>query len=192
MKCQFCPKPARPNRVLCQRCANRNRRRQRKLYQAREARGLCPGCGQAPARPGLKQCGPCAGRVVRAVQRWRNQRKARGLCASCGKKPLANANYCRGCADRANKSRLAPARCCADCPTKLKRGSQARRCPACVTVRTRQMSQALRAERTAAGICVHCGKAPARSGNKRCGPCADKALDVTRQHSQRIREAEQG
>lgn len=68
LRCNDCPKPSRPGRILCQICADRRVVTRKKLDAKRRAAGLCE-CGDAPT-PDYKTCVGCR---KKTKERWDKQ-----------------------------------------------------------------------------------------------------------------------
>ena len=96
------------------------------------------------------------------------QRVAAGLCPRCGKtEPLPERTVCAACAEKRNRaSRARDAR--------LREAGRPRRDAARARTYERKRAGRQAAERRAAGICVHCGKAPAAPERTACGECLEK------------------
>lgn len=113
--CVWCRAPREPDRegkAVCGPCAEKNKMRNKKVSENREAAGLCRRCGKTGPRPGRTLCGPCAATTTRVQRRYFERRRAAGLCKLCGRKKPA---------DRADKA------VCAECVKKMVERQQARR-----------------------------------------------------------------
>lgn len=128
-KCSNCPRPARPNLLTCQQCADRSNRRHVVLRAARRARGLCQ-CGAPPVvkRAG---CRRCLDRSLKRSQSRRNRRIAVGSCAHpgpCRRKPVQGRRMCRkhlasaAVDQKKRRARMNAARRCVSCGSKLPAG----------------------------------------------------------------------
>ena len=137
----------------------------------RKARGLCLKCGKRPPAPHRSQCGPCIEKRRSADlarhHRRTAERAAQGLCPKCGKQPPApGRSLCGACNEKRNRaSRARDAR--------LRAAGMPRRDPARARAYERERSRREADRRRAAGLCLHCGKAPALEGRTTCGPCAE-------------------
>ena len=138
----------------------------------RRARGLCLKCGKRPPAPHRSQCGACAAKK-RPADRTRHHRRtvariATGMCPKCGKRPPASGRgVCGSCAEKCNKaSRARDAR--------LRAGGLPRRDPERARAYERERRRREVEQRRAAGLCLHCGKAPALEGRTACDPCNEK------------------
>ena len=137
----------------------------------RKARGLCLKCGKRPPAPHRSQCGPCIEKRRSADlarhHRRTAERAAQGLCPKCGKQPAAaGRSLCEACNEKRNRaSRARDAR--------LRAAGMPRRDPARARAYERERSRREVEQRRAAGLCLHCGKAPALEGRTTCGPCAE-------------------
>ena len=120
--------PARPERSLCEPCAERSRirdrarhaeakaqgipyggrdpetkrradrERSRRRSEARRAAGICVRCGNAPPAEGRAMCEPCR-EDRRQAKRDRNaERRAAGLCVQCATPASGGTVYCGRCA----------------------------------------------------------------------------------------------
>ena len=171
--------PARPERTLCDPCAERHRvrdrdrhakaraqgipyggrdpetkrradrERSRRRSEARRAAGVCVRCGNAPPAEGRAMCEPCR-EDRRQAKRDRNaERRAAGLCVRCATPTPDGKAYCNPCA--------------------AVREERRQRNP-----RERLEADRRRyAERRARGDCPKCGK-PA-DGAAECQACRDAA-----------------
>ena len=137
----------------------------------RRAKGLCLKCGKRPPAPHRSQCEPCIEKRRSAdLARHHQQtaeRAARGLCPKCGKQPPATGRtLCEACNEKRNRaSRARDAR--------LRAAGMPRRDPERARAYERGRSRREVEQRRAAGLCLHCGKAPALEGRTTCGPCAE-------------------
>ena len=137
----------------------------------RRAKGLCLKCGKRPPAPNLSQCEPCIEKRRRADlarhHRRTAERVAQGLCPKCGKRPRApGRSMCGPCADKRNRaSRARDAR--------LRAAGTPRRDRERARAYERERSRREVEERRAAGLCLHCGKAPSVEGRTACEPCAE-------------------
>ncbi len=150
----------------------RERARWHRRAAERQEKGLCLACGKAPPAPGRTRCEPCAGKRREAdAQRQRRRtadRVARGLCPKCGKAPPApNRALCPSCSEKRNLAARAR-------DARLRAEGTPRRDPAKAREYERERDRRLYVERTAAGVCTKCGKAPARPDRTTCEPCAEK------------------
>lgn len=137
----------------------------------RRAAGLCLKCGKRSPAPHRSQCEPCAEKRRPADrERFRRrsaERTAQGLCPKCGKCPPApGLSQCAPCAEKSNRaSRARDAR--------LRAAGMPRRDAKRAREYERERSRREVEERRVAGLCLHCGKAPAEEGRTMCGPCAE-------------------
>ena len=109
-----------------------------------------------------------ATRRTRDLERYHRrtaERRAKGLCLKCGKRPPApGRSMCGPCADKRNRaSRARDAR--------LRAAGMSRRDPERARAYERERSRREADRRRAAGLCLHCGKAPALEGRTTCEPC---------------------
>ena len=125
----------------------------------RRAAGLCLKCGKRPPAPHRSQCEPCIEKRRSADlarhHRQTAERAARGLCPRCGKQPPApGRSMCEACNEKRNRaSRARDAR--------LRAAGIPRRDPERTRAYERERSRREAGQRRAAGLCLHCGKAPA-------------------------------
>ena len=171
--------PARPERTLCEPCAEQHRardrtrhatakaegipyggrdpearrragrKRSRRRSAARRATGLCIRCGNVAPEEGRAMCEPCR-EDRRAAKRVRHaERRAAGLCVHCATPAPGGKTYCGPCADVRDKRR--------------------QRNPAA----KRETDRRRYAERRARGDCTSCGK-PAH-GAAECVACTGAA-----------------
>ena len=137
----------------------------------RKTRGLCLKCGTRPPAPHRSQCEPCIEKRRTADlarhHRQSAERAARSLCPRCGKRPPApGRSMCEACNEKRNRaSRARDAR--------LRAAGIPRRDPERTRAYERGRSRRAAGQRRAAGLCLHCGKAPALEGRTTCGPCAE-------------------
>ena len=137
----------------------------------RHAKGLCLKCGKRPPAPHRSQCEPCIEKRRSADlarhHRRTAERAAQGLCPKCGKQPPATGRtLCEACNEKRNRaSRARDAR--------LRAAGVPRRDRERARVYERERSHREADRRRAAGLCLHCGKAPALEGRSTCGPCAE-------------------
>ena len=179
--------PARPDRMTCEPCGEKDRARDRARHarakarglayggrdpeakrragrkrgqRRREARrdaGLCTRCGHVPPAEGRSMCEPCR-ENRRAAKRARHaERRAAGLCVKCATPTPGGKAYCDPCAKAKYRRR--------------KRDPEA----------TREAARRRYAERRARGDCTTCGK-PA-NGAAECQACCDAARE--RYHARR-------
>ena len=138
----------------------------------RKAKGLCLKCGKRPPAPHRSQCEPCIEKRRRADlachHRRTAERAARGLCPKCGKQPPATGRtLCEACNEKRNRaSRARDAR--------LRAAGMTRRDPERARAYERERSRRETGQRRAAGLCLHCGKAPALEGRTTCEPCGEQ------------------
>ena len=154
--------------------AQRARERERWHRRAadRSEKGLCLACGKRAPAPDRTRCEPCASKRRKAdADRQRRRtasRVAKGLCPKCGKAaPEPERTLCASCNEQRN--RAARAR-----DARRRAEGAPRRDPVKAREYERERSRRQYAERTAAGVCTKCGKAPARPDRTTCEPCAEK------------------
>ena len=144
------------------------------------AMGLCLKCGKRPPAPHRSQCEPCIEKRRRADLARHHRRTAesadRGLCPKCGKQPPASGRtLCEAFNEKRNRaSRARDAR--------LRAAGMTRRDPERARTYERERSRRETGQRRTAGLCLHCGKAPALEGCTTCGRCAEvrRACERTR------------
>jgi len=117
-----CPRPARPGRKLCAKCALYFRERNRRLYveqkAQREEAGTCLACAGERV-PGRKRCASCLANRRAYGERWRCMRRRSGWCSTCGRVEMPKERRtCPSCVERAARFRSAPA------PWRWRRGQQ--------------------------------------------------------------------
>jgi hypothetical protein len=84
---------------------------------------------------------------------------ARGLCWQCGKEPTRPGKILgEKCAIKYRMRNLAPAKKCRDCPTTIRRGSNAVRCEKCALVRDRKRADDFHERQRESGQCRRCGE----------------------------------
>ena len=137
----------------------------------RRAAGLCLKCGKRPPAPHRSQCGPCIEKRRSADlarhHRRTAERAARGLCPKCGKQPPATGRtLCEACNEKRNRAGRAR-------DARLRAAGTPRRDRERARAYERERSRREVEQRRAAGLCRHCGKAPALEGRTTCGPCAE-------------------
>lgn len=169
--CTDCGEPAVVGKAYCEthlehrsrkrreaRNPERERAEQRARREARKARGECTECGE-PAAPGRTMCEPhLEQRRVQSREGSRRryyQRKAAGLCYRCGKVSIGPPDTSALCKP------------CDAAMWRNKNGGLNRRLD-------RERTGRQYHERRAAGLCVRCGKAPARENLSTCEPCATR------------------
>lgn len=93
-KCTNCNQPARPDRVQCQTCADRNKKREDK----RVAQGYCiqTSCYNIP-ESGKARCPSCTKRRSKYDKRIRQQRNTPGICNQCGESHNEATKTCGPC-----------------------------------------------------------------------------------------------
>ena len=171
--------PARPERTLCESCAERHRVRDRDRSAKAKAQGI-PYGGRGPE---------ARRRSDRERSRRRSEaRRAAGVCVRCGNAPLAEGRaMCEPCREdrrQAKRDRNAARRAaglCVQCATPTPGGKA--HCDPCAAIREerRQRNPDARleagrrryAERRARGDCPKCGK-PAQ-GAAECPACREAA-----------------
>ena len=137
----------------------------------RRVKGVCLKCGKRPPAPHRSQCEPCIEKRQRADlarhHRQTAEYAARGLCPKCGKQPPASGRtLCEACNEKRNRaSRARDAR--------LRAAGMPRRDPERTRAYERERSRREVEQRRAAGLCLHCGKAPALGGRTTCEPFAE-------------------
>ena len=96
------------------------------------------------------------------------ERIAAGLCPLCGDRPPApERRACEPCAEKRNKaSRARDAR--------LRAENKPRRDPVKMRAYQRERNRREREQRSALGVCIRCGKAPAAPDHASCEPCLKK------------------
>ncbi len=172
----------------------RDRERFRKRTEERTAAGLCPRCGVQPPAPERTVCDGCAekrnaasrardGRLraagkprrdparARSYERERSRREraarhAEGVCTRCGKLPAAaGRSSCEPCLEKrraADRAKYAAGKAAgkpyggAD-PAAKRRAGRAR-------------SKRRQKARIEAGLCIRCGRGPARRGRGQAAP----------------------
>ena len=169
--------PARPERTLCEPCAEKHRARDRARHAkakaqgipyggrdpearrradrertcrrraARRAADLCIRCGNLPPAEGRSMCEPCREDRRAAKRVHHAERRAAGLCVQCAASAPGGKTYCGPCAETRSRRR----------DVEAKREADRRRY----------------AERRARGDCTSCGK-PA-NGAAECQACRDTA-----------------
>lgn len=112
--CIICGKrPPRPNRVMCQQCADnigqekyveKKNMRRKKLVDSWIASGLCRTCGKQVA-PGRKFCKKHLESARERARINQNTNKKNGLCPYCGNPPRPGFTLCENCRSRAINGR---------------------------------------------------------------------------------------
>jgi NMD protein affecting ribosome stability and mRNA decay len=85
-KCSACGQPHERPAKKCKVCVDKETARQKKQYQERLTKGLCPRCGDQPIE-GSKHCSKCKIRVRDKDRKVRSKRLDDGKCIYCGKNP---------------------------------------------------------------------------------------------------------
>lgn len=163
-KCTQCKlHPPRPERKLCQICADRLKRRVLRL----KAKGLCTGCGKL-ARPNRNSCAECASRRKITTSGIPN------LCSTCNiHTPRPGLLTCEVCAEKARqtyKIRLAKG-VCSKCPNPVVKGYSY-----CVTCREKQRAHNLLIDEeiVLSGKCAkHPDRDVAENNRRYCKECAE-------------------
>ena len=139
-----------PNYAYCTECrikdnADRKKRRERQL-----ATGICTRCGKVKAAEGKQKCEACLAWEREAQRLRREWLKANHICPKCGTNTLyGREKRCYECSEKDREYRY----------RKRKVGYRA------------EYSRERRERQKALGICVHCGKRPAKDGRTMCAKC---------------------
>ncbi len=151
-KCCDCGQPHERLSKKCRACVDKENLRQRKQYQERLSKGLCPRCGEQP-KTGSKHCDKCAVRGRDKDRRVRSSRFAKGMCVKCGQNiPTDSLKTCNQCLVECKDSyqqrndRLTKAGLCTRCgqhdflPSMKERVSKYRECIICYLKRTSRIN----------------------------------------------------
>lgn len=124
-----------------------------------KAAGLCVICGKVKASPGFVTCAACRERNKQKAAERRENLKSRGLCVKCGKQPsFGKKRYCADCLYYFQMYHIEhPWE-----PTDEQRAHKS------------AYDKALRKQRKDAGLCIRCGKRPAKSNRTMCAACAEE------------------
>ncbi len=168
--CIACGKrPARPGRVMCQECTDRQAASQKARREKLRAEGICTACGKRPARPGKAHCAWCA-------EKWTPYGRPAGVqcsgdCLNCELPECTAGDAPAQSYTEARQARLRAAGLCWRCGKRpVQPGT--RSCAECSRIQSRD-AKARREERERAGVCPRCGMRPPAPGKKACAVCLD-------------------
>lgn len=117
--CVHCGNAARPERKMCQSCADKDIENTKRAAVRKAKQGICSehGCSNKP-KPGNRTCGACNSARSSQTDARRNARAAAGLCAYCDKPCWNGTTRCEACnknlrdsVAKLQSSRIANGRC---------------------------------------------------------------------------------
>lgn len=96
--CVHCGKAARPDRKMCQTCADKDRENEKRCVARKAKQGICSehGCSNKP-KPNNKTCDTCNSGRSNQTNTRRDARVAAGLCAYCDKPRWNGTTRCEAC-----------------------------------------------------------------------------------------------
>lgn len=168
--CIHCPNPKFKKHHFCKECLKKNREINKKRKEERLKENLCVTCGKAPPENNLTTCSKCQdkSRDLRKKQKeskicacGRGKSQKRPVCSVCFKKRSSKA--------KTRRNRIRKQGLCLDCRLPVDENG----CEPCKQ-KKREMTRAIKEERFRAGLCIVCGKHPAREDWASCQDCGNK------------------
>lgn len=154
-------------------------------YEERKANGICPYCGREKAVPGYIMCKKCREQNKERCKKRYDRAKDKGLCTRCYKKPsIEGQTMCRECLAKMlakDKEKRYGGVCdmdCFNCKYDDCINDNVTECYADLPFEEKEKIQKRNRTRyhelKERGICVKCGKLPAKEGITLCESCAHK------------------